>query len=1021
MKKKLIALVLAVTVLVGAIVGGTLAYLSDVDSAVNVATVGNVKIKQTEMQRENGELVPFVQGQKLYPAYPSTNSAYEIGADGFWGAELVGTMDKIVFVENTGRSELYFRTWIAFECPTNVEFGTDIIANLDTDNYTWTEDVTYAEIGGTRYAVICGTYTANDGVLESKTTADASLRQVVMHHGVNNAKAEACGDTYEILVFSQAVQIENMPSAEAALVAAFGTELPWAANYKAVYNAVVSNDEEFKAAMSSGAAVINVKLTADVSIDTGANNILGGEKTENIVIEANGHNVNFNLTNADWSHVSAVNPDAILTIRDAHITSSGYNTGHWTRTVLAFNCKVIFENITAANGIGFGNDAVVNDSVISQVGDNYAVWIGAKGQNVTLYDVTVMNESMQSTLSLNDAATAPTGRGIKISDENISEPKKITLSISDGTFMTGKKAAVVVSSKVGADIQLSNVDISGCVADSISAVWVDEDYASSANNVNVNGGYVIVEGSILNTVTTAEELKLAILYGADNIVLADDITVSEYVKIPKELVTTIDLNGYKLSGADETATYVINNHGTLTLKDSVGTGSVNARGIYNGYDEGGNNVSDAKLTVLNGTYNAKGTNGGAAIFNCGIVTIKDGTFTSVGGYSLNNRVGGVMTVENGNVTGGIYNEGALTINGGDIATTRGGYTHAIYNIGTELIVNGGNFSGNGNEVINSNASVATINGGTFKKVEKTSYLLAGSAMVINGGTFLAYCENGVNPAAHPVRPDVTVKGGTFNYRHTNIADGFKIVEAGNVYLVLSNEIANNVISTEADLKAAIEAGKTEINIVGNIKLTQGITASNVTFVGVGDNAGINFDGNNITGSGSITYKNLNLITKSLPQEGNGERYGWYGGIDYQNHSIANYENCTIAGVFTTYSTTVNVNGCTFNPYIQDGEEFYHIFVYGSTTVNVSDSTFYYGDRSIKIYNEGGSQNIEFNISDCDFKAAEGATVNKALINVDTTFMTSVKLNIENITVDAALSGVKTHNCANNAKVTVTIK
>ena len=54
MKKKIIALILAVTILVGGIVGGTLAYLSDTDSAVNVATVGNVKIKQHQLQRAEG-------------------------------------------------------------------------------------------------------------------------------------------------------------------------------------------------------------------------------------------------------------------------------------------------------------------------------------------------------------------------------------------------------------------------------------------------------------------------------------------------------------------------------------------------------------------------------------------------------------------------------------------------------------------------------------------------------------------------------------------------------------------------------------------------------------------------------------------------------------------------------------------------------------------------------------------------------------------------------------------------------
>ncbi len=215
--------------------------------------------------------------------------------------------------------------------------------------------------------------------------------------------------------------------------------------------------------------------------------------------------------------------------------------------------------------------------------------------------------------------------------------------------------------------------------------------------------------------------------------------------------------------------------------------------IYNGYTADGEIVASAKITVLNGVYNAFGTDGGAAIFNYGIAEIKGGTFTSVGGYSLNNQSGSVMTIDNAVVTGGIYNLGALTINDGEIATNRGGDTHAIYHDGTNLVVNGGNFTGNGNEVINANSKPATINGGTFTKVGKSSYLLAGSQMVINDGVFNAYNENGVDPAAYSVRPDVTVKGGTFNYEHKDVAEGFKVVavEGGHIVIPATYEAVGN--------------------------------------------------------------------------------------------------------------------------------------------------------------------------------------------------------------------------------------
>ena len=271
------------------------------------------------------------------------------------------------------------------------------------------------------------------------------------------------------------------------------------------------------------------------------------------------------------------------------------------------------------------------------------------------------------------------------------------------------------------------------------------------------------------TYGTIEAAVLAAEDGVATVVeLASNIVVDEPVLVPAGKVVTLDLGGYTLSVADavtsraeNVATYAINNHGTLTIKN----GEVNARGIYNGYNPEGEPVATAKLTIENGTYNALGTNGGACVFNYGEVVINNGTFTSIGGYSLNTQSGSKMTINNATVTGGVYSVGELTINNGKIKTNRGGYTHAIYHAGDTLTIYAGEFEGNGNEVINANSSEALIYGGTFKKIEKTSYLLAGSKMVIYDGTFYAHESN---PAGHPVRSDVTIMGGTFNYNVAQI-------------------------------------------------------------------------------------------------------------------------------------------------------------------------------------------------------------------------------------------------------------
>ena len=328
-----------------------------------------------------------------------------------------------------------------------------------------------------------------------------------------------------------------------------------------------------------------------------------------------------------------------------------------------------------------------------------------------------------------------------------------TIKAEDNTVITNTIGAVPMQANYRTNIYgkllTSTTDIN---------VEINPDYNLPNNDgtpsVEINGvSYNSIESAI-------EDIEDGV---ATVIELSKNIVVESPIVIPAGKVVTIDLKGYSLAVADaevsratNVTTYAINNHGTLTLKN----GEVYARGIYNGYNPEGEPVATAKLTIENGTYNALGTNGGACVFNYGEVVINNGTFTSIGGYSLNTQAGSKMTINNATVTGGIYSEGELTINNGKIKTNRGGYTHAIYHAGETLTIYAGEFEGNGNEVINANSSKALIYGGTFKKVEQTSYLLAGSKMTIFDGTFYAHESN---PAGHPVRPDVTIMGGTFNY------------------------------------------------------------------------------------------------------------------------------------------------------------------------------------------------------------------------------------------------------------------
>jgi len=339
-------LVAAIVMSMSLALGGTLAYLSDTDSAVNVMTLGNVNIKQLEYQRAPGvpynegepgagngikkienKLVPFKQGQALYPAVPVNNQStdYSAAMDSadlfFWGeyvstgtagnglfddAKLKNVMDKFVFVENTGKSDAYVRTIFAFELPDGMTFDGNTPYNeakselyINSNNGTWSWDtIGYFTINGVRYLVESATY---NRILEQGNTSHPSLLQVVLTHNATNEDMELLGDTYEILTLSQAVQAQGFNDAATALNTAFGEVTE--ANVKEWFGDItpvtsVATADELAAAIANGGTIVltdNIELTGKegISIPTGTKVTLdlGGKKITGAATTEAGHNV----------------------------------------------------------------------------------------------------------------------------------------------------------------------------------------------------------------------------------------------------------------------------------------------------------------------------------------------------------------------------------------------------------------------------------------------------------------------------------------------------------------------------------------------------------------------------------------------------------------------------------------------------------------------------------------------------------------------------------------------------------
>ena len=259
MKKKLAA-TLSVVLILGLAVLGILAYLTSEASDVNVMTLGNVDITQHEQQKNaDGELEPFEQAKDLYP-----------------GTEI----SKIVTVENTGKSDCYVRTLVAFEDIDSETFMMNykVAESGYTDN-TWYGGNAEFEIDGTKYVVVEFIHKA---VVKKGETTGASLSGVNFGTACTNEDMELLGDTYDILVLSQAVQTAGFTDAKGALDTAFGdvtdeNAAKWFGGM--VIPVVVETADEFEEALANGDAIVladDITLTEATTVDEAINLNLNG-------------------------------------------------------------------------------------------------------------------------------------------------------------------------------------------------------------------------------------------------------------------------------------------------------------------------------------------------------------------------------------------------------------------------------------------------------------------------------------------------------------------------------------------------------------------------------------------------------------------------------------------------------------------------------------------------------------------------------------------------------------------------
>ena len=285
-------------------------------------------------------------------------------------------------------------------------------------------------------------------------------------------------------------------------------------------NAVVASSEVLANVIKADFHTLNISLNADVAVDVNANLAdfyFGGNNTNTITINGakistaaatgagnNAYTLTFNHKNSDWNYVRLANDDAKLVIKNAKITNSGNNNGPWNRHDISFFNNVELENVTSDKAIALFGDSDLTNVIISDVhpdnSEAYALWIRPYGQTVNMNNCALLAHESKTT-----------DRGIKIDNQYVNEGEaKVTLNIDGLKVKSQKKAAIVVKSKVGADINIKNIDITEVAADNANAVWVDESTKAYAGLVTVAGASMVVEGVAPIEGETTEDVQTAL-------------------------------------------------------------------------------------------------------------------------------------------------------------------------------------------------------------------------------------------------------------------------------------------------------------------------------------------------------------------------------------------------------------------------------------------------------------------------------------------------------------------------------
>ncbi len=474
-----------------------------------------------------------------------------------------------------------------------------------------------------------------------------------------------------------------------------------------------------------------------------------------------------------------------------------------------------------ANSETYVNNVTIEGENATVNGTTVAAWIQLPGSN---------GEVKKATLTIKSGLISSASRAVYASSSGDSFDGT-AISISGGTF----NGTVTTNDTSATDF------ITGGTFSADPSAYVAE---GKVVTENADGTYTVADPAPVATVngtgyyTLAE--AIAAVEGAGTVKLTADIELDEKVTIAEGKNITLDLNGKNITVTKDESTakslYAFYNAGTLTLEDSVGNGSITARGIEN----------YGTMTMNGGTIIACDTNGGYGVWNYGDFTMNGGTMkvTHVGTYSdtygptgLGNMAGATMTIVGGNIESVnarsyvVASQGSLTIAPAEGKEVKLEARRGVEVGGGTAVIDGGTFEVYFDEFVDGvqiapesylalyvyGGESVTVNGGTFTAPDQSVWSAAESTpIVINDGYFSSLTGKGDYYAAK----NLTIYGGTFEKDPSAfVATGYAAVEKDGVWTI---ELPATGVTLDKTT-ATVAIGET-------VTLTATVTPANTTDV-----------------------------------------------------------------------------------------------------------------------------------------------------------------------------------------------